>query len=127
VATGQQLKYRQLLQQPNLKPIWERASTNELGRLVQGVRDIKGTYTIVFIHPSEIPKERTITYGRLVCEIRPQKAEQHRVRLTVGGDRINYPGETATKNADLATSKCLWNSTISTPGARYMCADVKKL
>jgi hypothetical protein len=98
-----------------------------LGRLAQGVRDIKGTDNIVFIPPSEIPKERTITYIRLVCDIRPHKAEQHRVRLTVGGDRINYPGETATKNEDLTTSKCLWNSTISTPGARYMCADVKKI
>jgi hypothetical protein len=96
-----------------------------LGRLEQGVRDIKGTDTIVFIPPSEIPKERTITYGRLVCDIRPHKAEQHRVRLTGGGDRINYPGEKATKNADLTTSKCLWNSTISTPGTRYMCTDVK--
>jgi uncharacterized protein YqgQ len=45
----------------------------------------------------------------------------------LGGGRINYPGETATKNADLTTSKCLWNSTISTPGARYMCAEVKKI
>jgi hypothetical protein len=126
MTTGQQLEYRQLLHQPNLKPIWERVFANELGRLAQGVLDIKGTDTIVFIPPSYIPKERTITYGRLVCDIRPHKAEQHRVRLTVGGDRINYPGETATKNADLTTTKCLWNSTISTPGARYMCADVKK-
>jgi hypothetical protein len=125
VATGQQLEYCQLLQQTDLKPIWERAFANELGRLAQGVCDIKGTDTIVFIHASEIPKERTVTYRRLVCDIRPQKAEQHRVRLTVGGDRISYPGETATKNADLTTSKCLWNSTISTPDARYMCADVK--
>jgi hypothetical protein len=125
VATGQQLEYRQLLQQPNLKPIWERAFGNELGRLAKGVRDIKGTDTILFIHTSEIPKEITITYRRLVCDILPQKAEQHRVRLTVGGDRINYPGETATKNADLTRSKCLWNSAISTPGARYMCAAVK--
>jgi hypothetical protein len=75
----------------------------------------------------DIRKERTITYGRLVFDIRPHKVEQHRVRLTVGGDMINYPGETATKNADLTTSKCLWNSTISTPGARYMCANVKKI
>jgi hypothetical protein len=71
------------------------------------------------------PKERTVTYKRLVCDIRPQKAEQHRVRITIGGDRINYPGETASKNADLTTSKCLWSSNISTPNARYMCADVK--
>jgi hypothetical protein len=33
--------------------------------------------------------------------------------------------EAATKNADLTTSKCLWNSTISTEDARYMCADAK--
>jgi hypothetical protein len=33
----------------------------------------------------------------------------------------------ATKNVNLTTSKCLWNSTISTPHARYMCADVKKI
>jgi hypothetical protein len=109
VVTGQQLEYRQLLQRPDLKPIWEKAFANELGRLAQGVRDIKGTDTIVFIHASEIPRERTVTYGRLVCDIRHQKAEQHRVRLTVGGDRINYPGETSTQNADLTTSKCLWS------------------
>jgi hypothetical protein len=127
VTTGQQLEYRQLLQRPDLKTILQRAFANELGRLAQGVRDIKGTDTIVFIPPSDIPKERTITYGRVVCDIRPHKSEKHRVRLTMGEDRINYPGETATKNADLTTSKCLCNSTISTPGARYMCADVKKI
>jgi hypothetical protein len=31
VATGQQLEYRQLLQRPDLKPIWEKAFTNEVG------------------------------------------------------------------------------------------------
>jgi hypothetical protein len=124
VATGQQLEYRQLLQRPDLKPIWEKAFANELGRLAQGIQDVKGMNTIAFIHAAEIPKERTVTYGRLVCNIRPQKAEQHRVQLTIGGDRIDYPGETATKNVDLTTSKCLWNSTISTPNARYMYADV---
>jgi hypothetical protein len=108
-----------------LKTIWEKEFVNELGRLAQGIRDIKGTNTIVLIQAAEIPKERTVTYDRLVCDIRPHKAEQHRVRLTFGGDRIDYRGETATKNADLTTSKCLWNSTISTPHERYMCADVK--
>jgi hypothetical protein len=49
------------------------------------------------------------------------------VRLTVGGDRIDYPGETSTKNADLTTSKCLWNSVVSTDAKNYMCADVKKI
>jgi hypothetical protein len=94
VATGQQLEYRQLLQRPDLKPMWEKAFANELGRLAQGISYIKGTHTIVFIQAAEIPKERTVTYGRLVCDIRPQKAEQHRMQLTVGGDRIDYPGGT---------------------------------
>jgi hypothetical protein len=39
VATCQQLEYRQLLQRPDLKPIWDRAFANDLGRLAQGVRD----------------------------------------------------------------------------------------
>jgi hypothetical protein len=65
VTTGQQLEYRQLLQQPDLKPIWERAFANELGRLSQGVRDIKGTDTIVFTPPHRIyiRKEQSPTEG----------------------------------------------------------------
>ena len=34
--------------------------------------------------------------------------------------------ELTTRTADVTTAKLMWNSTISTPGARYMCADVKK-
>jgi hypothetical protein len=61
-----------------------------------------------------------------VVDIRPNKTETHRVRLTVGGNLIQYPGDVSKRSADLATSKCLWNSTISTEGATYMCLDVNK-
>jgi hypothetical protein len=125
VVTGQQLEYRHLFQRPDLKPIWEQAFTNELGKLAQGIRNVKGTDTIAFMFASEVTRNRTVTYGRLVCDIRQQKAEQHRVRLTVGGDCIDYPGEKAAKNADLTTSKCLWNSIISTDNAMYMCDNVE--
>jgi hypothetical protein len=57
--------------------------------------------------------------------IRPNKAENHRVCLAVGGNLIQYSGDVSTRSADLTTSKCLWNSTISTEGVRYMCLDVK--
>ena len=45
---------------------------NELGRLAQGIRDVKGTNTITFIKKSEIPKGRLkdITYGRIVVSYR---------------------------------------------------------
>jgi hypothetical protein len=44
----------------------------------------------------------------------------------VGGNLIQYPGNVSTRSADLTNSKCLWNSTISTEGLKYMCLDVKK-
>jgi hypothetical protein len=46
------------------------------------------------------------------------------VRLTVGGNLIRCDGDVSTRSADLTTSKCLWNSVISTPGTKYMCLDV---
>jgi hypothetical protein len=122
--TGQQLEYRHLLKRPDLRLAWEKAFANKLCRIAQGIRDIKGKDQVELITHAQIPRYRQIT--RLVCNIRPHKAEPHRFRLTVGGNRIDYPGETVTKNANLTTSKCLWNSTISTNDARYMCADVKK-
>jgi hypothetical protein len=42
-----------------------------------------------------------------------------------GGNLINYPGELTTRTADLTTSKLMWNSVLSTKGAKYMCLDIK--
>jgi hypothetical protein len=94
--------------------------------LAQGVVNrIEGSNTIFFIPRQAVPKRKIVTYGRFVVDIRPNKFEVHRVRLAVGGNLIQYPGDVSTRSADLTTSKCLWNSTISTDGAKYMCLDVK--
>ena len=61
----------------------------------------------------------------MVASIRPTKAVVNRIRITVGGDRLNVPGATTTHCAGLTTTKCLLNSTISTPGARFMTLDIK--
>ena len=61
----------------------------------------------------------------MVASIRPTKAEVNRVRVTVGGDRLDFPGATTTHCASLTTRKCLLNSTISTPGACLMTLDIK--
>ena len=45
--------------------------------------------------------------------------------MIVGGDRINYPGDVATKTADITTTKLLLNSVVSTPNAKFMTLDVK--
>jgi hypothetical protein len=72
-----------------------------------------------------VPKGKIFTYGRFVVDIHPNKTETHRVRLTVGVNLIQYTGDVSTRSADLTTSKCLWNSTISTEGATYILLDVK--
>ena len=86
-----------------------RSLANEIGRLAQGIRDIMGTNTIHFIHKHEIPKNRLkhVTYGRILVSYRPQKSEPNRSRLTIGGDRINYPFDTSTPTADLSIIKML--------------------
>jgi hypothetical protein len=72
-----------------------------------------------------IPKDRKITYGKLVCDHKPNEAEKERVRLTVGGDRLDYSGEVATSTADITTFKILINSTLSTEQAEMMMMDIK--
>ena len=87
---------------------------------------VEGTDTIDFIDKSEIPPDRwkDITYARIVCNYRPEKADPNRVRITVGGDRINCPDDCGTPTADLLTVKLLLNSVISTPGAKFMTMDI---
>ena len=44
--------------------------------------------------------------------------------LTVGGDRIDYPFDVSAPTCDLTTIKLLWNSTLSTPGAKFFTMDI---
>ena len=52
-----------------------------------------------FIHKKNIPKNKKIIYARFCGDIRPQKAETHRTRLTAGGDQLDYEGKTSTDTA----------------------------
>jgi hypothetical protein len=86
-VTGKQMEYMALMKDPDLQPLWKRGFSNEAGRLFQGIRDILGTNTCFFVKLKNIPKDRQITYGKIVCDNKPHKKEKERVRLTVGGDR----------------------------------------
>jgi hypothetical protein len=79
----------------------------------------------MFLHLSEnIPDDRKITYGKIVCDYKPHKKEKERVRLTVRGDILDYSGDVATSTADITTFKILINSTLSTEDADMM-MDIK--
>jgi hypothetical protein len=124
-VTGKNMQYKYLMKDPIFGPLFEIGLSNELGRVCQGIRDVAGTNTAFFIDLHNIPKDRKITYGKLVCDFKPNKTEKHWVGLTVGGDILDYSGDTATSTADIATFKILINSTLSTNEAKMMMMDIK--
>ena len=69
-------------------------------------------------------RRKDVTYGQFICNVRPEKKERHRTRFEVGGDSINYPGEVATPTAKVIVAKLLFNSVVSTPGAKFMTMDI---
>jgi hypothetical protein len=124
-VTGKEMEYSALMKDPRLQPLWTRGFGNECGRLFQGIRDISGTGTCFFIKLTNIPKDRHITYGKIVCNYKPHKKEKECVRLTIGGDRLYYSGDVATSTADITTFKILINGTLSTEDAAMMMMDIK--
>jgi hypothetical protein len=122
--------YKQLIHDPTTTKIWQTAFGKDFGGMAQGEDKMgqKGTNSIfVMSHEAirAIPKKQTVTYACVVVDYRPQKTDPHCIRITAGGNLINYLGKLSTRTADLTTSKLMWNSVISTAGAQYMCLDIK--
>jgi hypothetical protein len=74
--TGKEMEYTALMKDPRLQPLWKRGFGNECGRLFQGTQDIPGTDTCIFIKLTNIPKDRKITYGKIVCDYTKQKKNE---------------------------------------------------
>ena len=63
----------------------------------------------------------------MVCDYHPLKQEKYRVRLTVGGDKLEYTEDATSPAASLIKTKLLLISVISdsAKGARFMTLDIK--
>ena len=75
--SGVAQEYRHLIKGPERK-IWEISFANKLGQLDQVIREVKGTNTVMFIPKSKVPKYKKVSYGKIVCEIKPIKEEKER-------------------------------------------------
>jgi hypothetical protein len=119
--TGKLLNYRQLMYSPKYKKAWSLSAANKFGQWENGP-----TNTIKFISQHELLTDRRkdVTYGQFVCSVRPKKAEPNQMRLTVGGNKVNYPGKVATSTAEMLVAKMIFNSVISTKGAGFMTMDI---
>ena len=125
--TGRSMEYRDLLADPTTRDVWLHSAANEFGRLAQGLPDnrVDATNTIFFIPVTKVPRNKRLTYARFVCSFHPQKPEPYCTCITVSGNLIDYPGNLSMKVADMTTFKILVNSTLSTPGAKWLGLDVK--
>ena len=128
--TGQTLEHGQLRRHPKYKATWDESYADEIFRLCQGggkhptkpdQQRIQGTNTMRSIMFHDIPHDQKgdIAHTRVVCEVRPTKADPNctRVSVTIGGNTINYIGDCGNTTASLETVKLVVNSTLSTPDA----------
>ena len=62
----------------------------------------------------------------MVCDFRPLKEEQHRVRKTVGEYRLVHGHDAGFPSASLLEEKIILNSTIydARKGSRFMSIDI---
>ena len=65
------------------------------------------------VHWSDIPKYRKVIYAWFVCDYITHKEEYNLRRITVGGDRLEYPGDVSTKKTDITKIKFILNSVLS--------------
>jgi hypothetical protein len=89
--------YCKLMNNPTTAEILMTAFGKDFGGMSQGNNKMgqKGTNAMFVMSPSNIPlipKDRIITYTRVVINHRPQKEDPNCIRITAGGNLINYPG-----------------------------------
>ena len=131
------LEYRQLRKHPAFHKIWNESYSNEICRICQGIsttpdgsgKRVKGTNTFFLIRFEDIPADRRkeTTYTKMVCKVRPKKTDPNRTRITIGGNRICFPGDVGTPIASLELSKIVFNSVFSRPGAKFASFDISNL
>ena len=108
-STGEFLEHRQLRRDPRYKETWDTSYANKLGRLCQGIgsgttptsKRVAGTNTFFLIDYHNIPahKRKEICHTMVVCEVRPEKDDPDRTRITIGGSRICFPGDVGTNTS----------------------------
>ena len=100
---------------------WEHTHSLEFRKL------LTETSTMHFCHPNQKPAGQIASYYNPQCTIKKKDDEDrfYRIRGTIGGDRLDYPGETSSSTADITTVKLLWNAVVSEPASKFMTLDVK--
>ncbi len=95
--------------------------SNRIGRRIENP-----TNTIYFICKAGVPSIRLkdVTYGQFVYTMLPKKAKTNQTCFIVGTDHINHADKVITPTTNMMVAKCLFNSIISTKGAKFMTMEI---
>ena len=129
--SGCMLELRDLLKHPKHSKIWNIAAYKEYGDLFQGygknadrTKIAKGTNTCHWCPKTQVQKNKKATYAWYVVNVRPEKYDPNRLRITVSGNRLDYFGEISIGTKSLETAKILINSVLLTKNAKFMALDI---
>jgi hypothetical protein len=73
----------------------------------------------IMFHNIPHDQKGDIAHTRVVCEVRPTKADPNRTRVTIRGNTINYIGDCGTKTSSLEIVKLVINSTPFGPEKQW--------
>jgi hypothetical protein len=125
LINGKQMEYMALMNDPDIQPLWKQGFSNEAGRLFQGIHDIPGTNTCLFVKLKTYLNTGT-SHMVFFCDYNSHKKREGRVRFTVDSDKLDYFGDVATSTDNITTFQILINNTLSTKDAAMMMMDIKK-
>ena len=95
-TAGNMIDYKQLINHADkqTRESWQKSAAQEFGKLLKGVgknkdgtQRVKGSDTFHFIKKQQVPSEKKVTYARFCCDVRLQKDDINRTRLTVNKRR----------------------------------------
>ena len=121
--------YWDLVKHPDLLVCqwWLASGNNKFGCLFQVYDTTEGMDVLDWIHRTQVPQHKKVTYPRYTIDIRPEKSEPHRTRITAGGNRLDYHGNVSAHTITIEIIKTLWNSVVSTTNTRYCTGDISNM
>ncbi len=110
-VTGRTISsYKKLMHNPATAEVWQTAFGKDFGGMAQGCNKTgqKGTNAMfVMAHDKvrhALAAKKFFTYANPVVDYQPQKDDPHRIRITAGGNLIDYDGDPSVRTADLDTA-----------------------
>ena len=105
----------------------DNALTYKIGSLPQGYATTEGTNIFMFIPVTSILIGKKVSFPCFACNVKPNKENKYRVRMTVAGQNVKYPENVDTPTAEGTTTKVVINSRLSTQDAKLMTFDIKNM